>query len=343
MARDPGNRPWAKPALSALVVVVLASLIWANREELPATARALRTADLGWLAIGGGVLLLWWLDWTMLYVTSRQVTRAGTLAETPRLVPVTMAAIALNLGVKSGGLAGLAVFLADGRRRGVPAGRVSGGYLLAAMLAEIAFVVTLAAAMVLTWWDGRLTRVELLAVVAFVCTLAIRVAALVAALRSREAVRKLWSLPSRGLAWIRRRPVAEVDPTVPDELYEASLLLRDRPGRALPALGFAIGVDVLGAAMLWAALAAVGGGDRPVVALITYAVSALFGIVGFMPGGLGFVEVGVAAVLVSFGVALPVAAAAVVVFRLWEFWMPLVVGGIAASWLRQGAADTAAS
>jgi hypothetical protein len=43
-----------------------------------------------------------------------------------RLAPVAVGAVALNLVVKSGGLAGLALFLLDGRRRGTPAGRVAG-------------------------------------------------------------------------------------------------------------------------------------------------------------------------------------------------------------------------
>lgn len=99
----------------------------------------------------------------------------------------------------------------------------------------------------------------------------------------------------------------------------------------LPAVGLAVAVDLLGVVMLWAALAAVGGGDRPVVALVAYAISTLFGIVGFLPGGLGFVEFGAVAVLVSFGTPVGVAAAAVVVFRVLQFWLPVAVG-LAVSW-----------
>lgn len=51
-------------------------------------------------------------------------------------------------------------------------------------------------------------------------------------------------------------------------------------------------IDLLGAMMLWATLAAVGAGNRPVVVLVAYPISTLFGIVGVSSGGLGFVEVG---------------------------------------------------
>lgn len=91
----------------------------------------------------------------------------------------------------------------------------------------------------------------------------------------------------------------------------------------------------LGVVMLWAALAAVGGGDRPVLALVAYAITTLFGIVGVSPGGLGFVEVGAVAVLVSVGIA----AAAVVVFRVLQFWLPVAVGVVVSWWLRRRGAD----
>ena len=94
-------------------------------------------------------------------------------------------------------------------------------------------------------------------------------------------------------------------------------------------------IDVLGAAMLWAAVAAVGGGSRPVLALVTYAMSALLGIVGMLPGGLGFVEISAVAMLASFGVPVGLAAAAVLVFRVWDYWLPVALGGTAAWWLRR--------
>ncbi|MDQ3887381.1 MAG: flippase-like domain-containing protein [Actinomycetota bacterium] len=85
--------------------------------------------------------------------------------------------------------------------------------------------------------------------------------------------------------------------------------------------------------MLWAALAAVGGGNRPVLALVAYAIAGLFGVVGVLPGGLGFVEVSTSVVLTSFGVPVGLAVAAVVLFRVWDYWLPVAVGGAVAWWV----------
>jgi uncharacterized membrane protein YbhN (UPF0104 family) len=172
--------------------------------------------------------------------------------------------------------------------------------------------------------------------------LAVRVGAVVAALRARDLLRWLWTLPARAGDRLRRRSARVYDTVTADEFFDAVTLVRGRLGTALPARGYAVCIDVLGVAMLWAALAAVGGGNRPVLALVAYAVSALFGVVGVLPGGLGFVEVGTAAVLVSFGMPVGLAAAAVVLFRVWDYWLPAAVGGALAWWVRRRVAGVVA-
>jgi len=67
---------------------------------------------------------------------------------------------------------------------------------------------------------------------------------------------------------------------------------------------------------------------------VAYSVSGLFGIVGFVPGGIGFVEVSLSAVLIGFGTSGATAAAIVVLYRLFEWWLPVALGGALAHRLR---------
>jgi len=327
--------PWIRVVTAVAVLGAVGVLVWVNRAQLPAATHALVTARPVWLAVGTVVLVLWWTAWLLLFLACRRLAGVGGYADAVRLAPVAVGAVALNLLLKSGGLAGLGLFALDGRRRGLPAGRVAGAYLLAAVLADVAFAATLGAVVVVVWIDERLTRGEVVAVAVFAVFLAVRVVAVVAAARDRVLLRRLWTLPARAWDRVRRLPAREHDTAPADEFFDAVALVRGRPAAALPALGYAVCVDVLGAAMLWAALAAVGGGDRPVVAVVAYAMSVLFGIVGVLPGGLGVAELGAAAVLVSFGVPVGIAAAAVVLFRVWEYWLPVVVGGTVAWWVRR--------
>ncbi|MCA1193402.1 MULTISPECIES: lysylphosphatidylglycerol synthase transmembrane domain-containing protein [unclassified Saccharopolyspora] len=322
-------------AAALLVVAAVAALVWANRHELPAAGRALRDADPRWLAVGAGVLLVWIANWVLLHVAARRVTGAGGYHEFAGLLPVTVASIALNLAVKSGNVAGVAAFSLHARGRGTgDQGRVTGAYLAAAQTAEVGFVVTLAAGLAVVCWDGRLERAEVVATVLFSAGLLARVVALVAAVRSREVLRRVWAWPGRLLDRVLRREPRARDTEAADDFYAAVAAIRARPWTALPAVCFAVLIDVLGAAVLWASMVAVGAGDRPLVALVAYAVSTLFGIVGVLPGGVGFVEVGAAAALASYGIPVGVSAAAVLVFRVFVFWLPLALGGVLAWRLR---------
>ncbi len=125
-----------------------------------------------------------------------------------------------------------------------------------------------------------------------------------------------------------------------DELFDAAQRLRSGPRSAIRVLFFAFGVEAIGIAQLWCVLRAVGQHPRLVVPVVAYAVSVLFAIVGFLPGGLGFVEAGLGAVLVSFGLTGATAAAAVVLYRVLELWIPLIVGAIAAHGLASLTTET---
>lgn len=317
------------------MAVAAAVLVWWNRAEVAALAHGLRSADPAWLALGAAFLVVWWAAWAALHAGSRDVVGLDGWSATGRLVPVTMAAIAMNLAVKSGGLAGVGVFLADGRRRGSPPGRVGAGYLVATVATEVGFALTLAVAVVTMAAHGSLTGMETAAVAVFGAVLAARAAIVVLALRDERTLRRWWTAPARWWDRLRRRPPRQHSTAAVADLRTAVTALVRRPLRTVPVLAVAFAVDVAGAAMLWTSVAAVGGGHRPMAALVAYAMSALLGIVGPLPGGIGFVEIGAVAVLVSYGVPFAAAGAAVIVFRAWEFWLPLLVGAVAAG-LQQG-------
>jgi hypothetical protein len=63
--------------------------------------------------------------------------------------------------------------------------------------------------------------------------------------------------------------------------------------------------------------------------LLAYVVAALLGMVPVTPGGLGFVEVGLAAMLGLAGVGAAEATLATLAYRLVSFWLPIPIGGLA--------------
>jgi uncharacterized protein (TIRG00374 family) len=309
---------WA--AVGGFIVVFVIQ----NHSDLPDAWRSVLRAHKGWLGLCAIAMVVWLFNLSRLHSTAQRA--AGLRVARFDLLRPAITGNSLNLVTKSGGMAGLSVFLAEAARRGKPRGPVIAAYAFAQALGEVAFALTLAVALGLIWVDGRLSHAEIVAACVFVVYLTVRLGLLVAAVRSRESVRRLHATPTRIIATIRHRPAPTVDHSAADELFDAMLLVRRQPRRAFPVAVHAIALEAIGVVELWAAAAAVGASTSLLVAFIGYAVSVLFTIVGFLPGGIGFVEISLGAVLTSYGASIATATAAVVVYRAAELWLPLIIG-----------------
>ena len=316
-------------AVAAVVGALVLAVVWTQRGDLTGLGRGVHLAGPGWLVALVGALLLWWAAWTALHATALAGVTRVRPADLPEIARGALAAVALNSVVTSAGLAGLAAMARAGRRRGMPRAQVASGYLLAATVTDLGFLVVLVAGFGVLGARGELTGLDLLAGALFLLLTVARVALTVLAVRRPAALHRLTAAALRLRARLLRRPVVDPDPDRTRELVEAAELVTRHPGRAVPPLLAATAVDVAGVLMLWAALAAVGGPADLGLALSAYVLASVAAILGPLPGGVGAAEVGAAAALTVGGVPLGIAAAATLLFRVAEFWVPLAVGGLA--------------
>lgn len=93
---------------------------------------------------------------------------------------------------------------------------------------------------------------------------------------------------------------------------------------------------LLDAAALWVFLRAFGESVNPVNLIVAYGVVGVLAAIPITPGGLGVVETALPALLITFGVPAGPAGAAVLSWRLVQFWMPIPLGGLAYASLRLG-------
>ena len=123
-----------------------------------------------------------------------------------------------------------------------------------------------------------------------------------------------------------RQPITNL----PRILIDERDVIRDILGRKWwQALLYSGGNLLLDYSALLAALAAVGARPRASLVLLAYVVAQLLGMVPLTPGGLGFVEVGLAATLGLAGVGVAKATLATLAYRLVAFWLPIPEGGVA--------------
>jgi uncharacterized membrane protein YbhN (UPF0104 family) len=315
----------------AFVALGLIAFVVEQRALLGA-GHEMRTVHREWLAGAMVAMLALFVNQAMFHAAAQRAARLPTRPF--GAVRPALAATFLNQVTKSGGMAGLTMLVADGDRRRLARGPVVAAYALVAVLTELAFAGALAGALALAWLHGHLTAPELVGSVVFGLYLAARVALVGVAATSRSRLRRVYAVPGRVAATVRRAPTAEPDHRSADELYDALAIVRREPIRSLPAAAHAFGVEAIGVLELWAVIAAVGGGHSIVLALVAYAVSSMFAIVGVLPSGLGFVELSLGAVLVSYGLPARTAVAAVVLYRVVELVIPVMVGALAATRLR---------
>jgi uncharacterized protein (TIRG00374 family) len=319
---------------ATLLAAFVAVFIWANRHEVPTMWRVLRAARPLWVVGAAALMVAWIVNDTGLQRATLRATGVH-LAVGNVAVGATVAHF-LNLTTKSAGMAGLAALRAEARRAGLPERSVTAGYVLAGLLTEMAFSVALIASFVVLAADGHLTLAELLGAIAFSFYAGSRIMMLVQATRNRERLRALFRLPARVTARVRRRALSDPSGSdaAADELFDSMQAVRGDPSVLVPATLHALMTEAIAVAILWTSVHAVGASLGPLQSLVAYSVAGLFGIIGFLPGGLGFVEVSLSAVLVGFGISGATATAGVLLFRVFELWLPVVVGGSLAHRLR---------
>jgi uncharacterized protein (TIRG00374 family) len=88
-------------------------------------------------------------------------------------------------------------------------------------------------------------------------------------------------------------------------------------------------------AVLWATFHAFGYAPPLTVILMGYLIGQLGGLLP-LPGGLGGIDGGLIGTLIVYGTPVAVTAAAVLVYRVILFWLPLLLGAIAFGSLRRG-------
>jgi len=143
----------------------------------------------------------------------------------------------------------------------------------------------------------------------------------------------------RTVAWVlaRVRPrraaaAADLPGRLLAERDEVRTMLQSRWLLALAASVGRVTFDYLA---LVAAIAATGSAARPSLVLLAYAASMVLGMIPITPGGLGFVEAGLTAMLGLAGLPAPGATLATLAYRMVSYWLPLPAGAVAYALFRR--------
>ncbi len=104
---------------------------------------------------------------------------------------------------------------------------------------------------------------------------------------------------------------------------------RQRPTRLIGALACSMGLTLANVLALWFCVAAMDGGLSFMAVFLVFTFGIALGTATPTPGGLGGIEVGLAAGLIAYQVDEATALAIVLLYRLLTYWLPLLAGSLA--------------
>ncbi len=171
-----------------------------------------------------------------------------------------------------------------------------------------------------------------------IIVLALLLAAAAAAFLSDKPL----ELSGRAIQWLLNETVRRDHHVrgLPKELLADRDFIRTTLGdRWKQALLAAAGNTAFDYLALLAALLAVGANPNPSLVLLAYTSAELLALIPLTPGGLGFVEAGLAGTLTLAGVPAHDALAATLLYRLVSYWLPLPAGGIGFALFRRRYGD----
>ncbi|MEW6567084.1 MAG: lysylphosphatidylglycerol synthase transmembrane domain-containing protein [Chloroflexota bacterium] len=323
--------------LLALVFLLAVYFFISRFAEAQQVVATLQRGDWRWLLAAG---LLQITNTINIGASFRAIYRGLGLEERiERLVPLAAAAYFVNVVAPVGGMSGMAVLIAEAKRRGQPVGRVSTAAALVVLYDYAAFLMVLALGLLVLFRRNQLATAEVVASL-FLLGIAIGIGTLVyLGMRSAEqlgqALRWLASGVNRVLRPFIHREYLNVGRAneFAHDAAEGLRLLRSSRGNLLMPLALAMSAKALLISILFMVFMAFSQPFSVGTLIAGFSIAYLFLIISPTPSGIGFVEGILTLTLASLRVPLAAAAVIALAYRGVTFWFPLAYGALAFRWV----------
>lgn len=311
--RTPSSKVRWKEILALLVLLLAVVFFRSERKELGNIVPHLKAADPFWLVVLSALTLLTFLCQAGIYRNSFAAT--GRVLSWPMALQLYLKRNFLGVFLPAGGVSALAYSPSQLRKSGFSTIRIhqSGALFAFASLVSV-FVAGLPIVAIAMSSNSNLHEAWMALVL-----LAAMIGLILLAIRSLRTKGKLYQLI------IRRFP--SFAPTI-TELFDTNINYR----RFFTAILFSVGVELCGMLTIWAAMQALGFPARVEVAATAYIISILMSVISPFLRGLGAVELALVYILGQYGYLGVAALSITVLYRVFEFWLPLASGFIAFVW-----------
>ena len=320
----PGIRRWVRVVIAVLAVAVLITVIVVDRQTLAESLSAIGGLDLRWFALA---IVCELLSLTAFGLSRRRLLRAdGHKAAFGSVMAITYAGNAVSMSIPFAGAQLAAVFsYQQFRRRGLDPALTGWALGVSAIASSSALALVLVAGAI-AGGAPLATAIGFLGAAVFALP-AITVILALRYPRARVVANSVLSWVVHLVRRLFRKP--GIDPAALDELLQRLATIRLGWLSYAEVFGLAVANWLFDCACLACAIRATG---QPVPwhgLLLAYGAGAVAGSTGVTPGGFLIVEATLTAALTAAGMNAGPALGAVLAYRLVNFWMILLGGGVA--------------
>ena len=322
-----------------LVFFLAVVFVFLSFSELQSIGDTLRHANFWYFSLALVVEIGWMFNMGM---TFRALYALIELEEKPlRLMLVSIAASFVNVVAPSMGMGGMAVFVNDGKRRGLPPGKVTAASALFVLLDYLAFLCVLALGIIVLIRRNNLDSGEIVA--SLILTVIALGLGILLYIGSRSA-KQLGNILARGAHFINKilRPFLHRDylketraHEFAAEIAESLAEIHQEKKRLLIPMLYALNNKMILIVIMLLMFLAFKVPFSAGTIIGGFAIGYLFLIVSVTPSGIGIMEGVLALALNSLGVAWSQAVVITLAYRAVTLWFPLGLGAWAFRYLQK--------
>ena len=256
---------------------------------------------------------------------------AGVDVPLTRATRLALASHFFNCAVPGGKLSSIVLFTAEADRRTDAPGRGAAGFFTASVVGRVGLTVVALATLPFTTRVGMAPLVVVLLFALYAAITVVRVGAFAFLHRRHDRLQR-WE--SRARTRMRRSTKMVRD----DDAAMWTACVADQwahRSHFVPAVAWSLAGKLAGAALVTIGVHAAGGSIPIGTALSLYAVATIAGSLALVPVGLGVVELTMMHSLTVSGLTIAQAAAALIIYRLFQLWLPMLVGLVGLIGLRR--------
>ena len=256
---------------------------------------------------------------------------AGVDVSLARATRLSLASHFFNCAVPGGKLSSIVLFTSEADRRTGSPGRGAAGFFTASAVGRVGLTVVALVTLPMTAHTG-IAPTAVIALVAVYTAITVARVGVFPLLQSRHDLLLGWELRARRrLRRCRSAQRCDVSSTwtacVADQW--------EHRAQFLPALGWALAGKLAGAMLVTVGVHAAGGSVSFATGMSIYAVATVAGSLALVPVGLGVVELTMMHSFTGSGLTIAQAAAGLMIYRLFQLWIPMLAGVISLVGLRR--------